>query len=305
MQASTRADSDGAHVVDSWVLRDGTCLATRSGTEDPLKFGLKLFFCSAALAVYLIAQSSTGALTNQKIGELVRLGVRPAEVVRMIQSAPTVAFDLRPVSTDNLLAAGVPEDVIKAMAAKQNGLPIQATTHSEVRHESVAARDQISAEITEVGVYYRDGGPWIRMMPEIANWQTGGVIKSATTLAIIKKDLNGRIAGSQAKIHLRSVDEILIYCPEATEVTEYQLLKLREHHNAREFRAVTGGVFHQSGGAKRDLVQFDPTPVNDRSYTFPLSGLAAGQYGLMPPGSYLSHGPSAQFGKVYTFSISE
>ena len=36
--------------------------------------------------------------------------------------------------------------------------------------------------------------------------------------------------------------------PEGTAITEYQLLRLRDAKDGREFRTVTGGVMHVSGG---------------------------------------------------------
>lgn len=270
---------------------------------------LKLFFCSLVAAGLLFSQRPQGVLTNQRVGDLVRAGVSTDEVIRIIGSAQAVNFDLRPGSTENLLSAGVNEDVIKAMAARESGQAVgmqrRFAPDSEIprpqRRETAG-----QSPVTEIGVYYRsDSGQWTRMMPEIANWKTGGVVKSVSTIGIVKKDLNGRINGPAARTRLKSAMEMLIYCPPDTEITEYQLLKLRGHSKSREFRTVTGGVFHQSGGSNRDLVPFGPTEIAPRRYTISLSGLSDGQYALMPPGSYLSHGPSAQLGKVYTFSVSE
>jgi hypothetical protein len=51
--------------------------------------------------------------------------------------------------------------------------------------------------------------------------------------------------------------DFLIYSPEGVAITEYQLLHLRESGNSREFRSMTGGVIHSSGGAKRDAIEFE------------------------------------------------
>jgi hypothetical protein len=51
-------------------------------------------------------------------------GVSEREVIRVISSASTISFDLRPGSTDNLLKVGVSEDIIKAMAARENGTQV-------------------------------------------------------------------------------------------------------------------------------------------------------------------------------------
>jgi hypothetical protein len=270
---------------------------------------LKLLACSFAIAACsLFAQRPSGPLTNQKIGNLAGAGVSDAEIIRIIGSAKDVNFDLRPGSTDNLLNAGVSEDVIKAMAAKVNGEAVPAAPRFSSSQAPVVQAANVSdrVPVADIGVYYRAvSGPWIQLMPELANWKTGGVLKSVGTVGIVKSDFNGRINSAGSRTHLNSTMEILVHCPEGTEITEYQLLKLRKHSNSREFRTVTGGVFHRSGGSNRDLISFDPKSVAPRSYTFALSGLSNGQYALMPPGSYESHGPSAQLGKVYTFSISE
>jgi hypothetical protein len=48
----------------------------------------------------------------------------------------------------------------------------------------------------------------------------------------------------------------IIKTPEGTSATEYQLLQLCERENRREFRAMTGGVIHSSGGAERNALSF-------------------------------------------------
>lgn len=71
------------------------------------------------LASAAAGQQTQGQLTNQRIGDMVLAGVSQSEIVRIIGSAPAVNFDLTPSSTDNLLKAGVSEDIVKAMAARE------------------------------------------------------------------------------------------------------------------------------------------------------------------------------------------
>lgn len=76
----------------------------------------------STLPIALLAQSApNGPLNNLRIGSLVGMGVSEQEVLRLISTAPSVDFDLRPVSTDALIRAGVSEPIIKAMAAKETG----------------------------------------------------------------------------------------------------------------------------------------------------------------------------------------
>jgi hypothetical protein len=141
--------------------------------------------------------------------------------------------------------------------------------------------------------------------PEIVNFKTGGFLKSLATDGIVKGDINGHIPGKTAKLVLTFPVTLAVYVPEGVDIAEYQLLRLRDSGNAREFRSVTGGVIHSSGGAERDSVQYQSTKIAPRVYQINLDqALGKGEYGLMPPGSYTSSN-MASGGKIYTISIPE
>lgn len=75
----------------------------------------------------------SGPLTNQRIIELVHSGVRVDELARMIATAPEVNFDLTPTGENAMMQAGVSEETIKAMAAREgsimdNNAPVQQPT---------------------------------------------------------------------------------------------------------------------------------------------------------------------------------
>jgi hypothetical protein len=83
------------------------------------------------------------------------------------------------------------------------------------------------------------------------------------------------------------------------------LLRLRTNSSSREFRSKTGGVFHASGGAERDSVDFQSEKLAPRLYQITLEQtLGKGEYGLLPPGSY-SSANMASGGKIYSVSIVE
>ena len=157
--------------------------------------------------------------------------------------------------------------------------------------------------VDEVGVYYKHDGRWIQMMPEVINWKTGGVVKSISTLGIVRTDVNGRIQNGQASVHLHADTDLLVYCLDGTEITEYQLIRFRTHSDSREFRTVTGGIFHRSGGPQRDLVLFDAQHVGHRMYVLKTSGLPSGEYGLLAPGASMTDSAGTQLGKAYTFFV--
>jgi len=80
---------------------------------------------------------------------------------------------------------------------------------------------------------------------------------------------------------------------------------LRTHSNGREFRTVTGEIFHVSGGSNPDDLPFDSQHIATRTWTITLDGLPLGEYGLLPPGAIGARSASAPLGKMYTFTGAE
>jgi hypothetical protein len=213
-------------------------------------------------------------------------------IVSMIQTQPG-AYK---VGADDMIAlkvAGVPDKVIAAMIAKGTA------------PAPVAQPDAAVAPTREVGVYFRKDGEWKDLLPEVVNWKSGGVLKSIASAGIVKGDINGNVRGANSRTKLASPVEILIYAPEGVAVTEYQLLKLRESKDYREFRTVTGGVMHVAGGATRDLIPFEGKKIASRTFSVSLTNLKPGEYGILPPGANTSSSAGAQMGKIYSFSIIE
>lgn len=260
----------------------------------------QVFFSAFLISIALFAQQRHGPLTDEKIAALVNAGVSVDEVLRIVVSAPEIAFDLSPPATDALLKAGASEQIIRAMAARESGAAVSVAGGSS---PSVSSPGQ--SIVSEIGVYYQKDGQWIEMMPEVVNWKTGGVIKTIGTAGIVKGDVNGRIRGGRSRTPLSGSIQLLAYCPEGTQVTEYQLIRLRTHSNSREFRTVTGGIFHVSGDSNRDDLPFTYRHVAKQTWTIPLSGLQPGEYGLLPAGAIEARSASAQLGKMYTFTVVE
>jgi hypothetical protein len=154
-------------------------------------------------------------------------------------------------------------------------------------------------------VYVKKGGEWKDMEPEVVSFKSGGVLKSLATDGIVKGDMNGHIKGAHGKAEVSTPVELLIYAPEGVAATEYQLLHLREQSDSREFRTVTGGVFHKSGGASRDAIDFEAKKIAPRTYTLTLPDLKSGEYGLLPPSSGDATGSTGRLGKLYTFHVIE
>jgi hypothetical protein len=74
--------------------------------------------------------------------------------------------------------------------------------------------------------------------------------------------------------------------PDGVAASEYDFLRFRINANNREFRVLTGGVFHFTGGADRNQVFFKPVKIAARTYQFPVDkDTGGGEYGILPPGT--------------------
>ena len=142
----------------------------------------------------------------------------------------------------------------------------------------------IPAAVDSVGVYYKDKrGSWQEVNTEVVNFKTGGVLKQVASIGIVKGDLNGLIGGRKSHLDLIGPATFILYVPEGRSPGEYQLLRLHETKEGREFRSVTGGVVHVSGGAIRDTVDFTPKKLGPRVYQIILPAeIGKGEYGFLP-----------------------
>ena len=250
------------------------------------------------LCVFLAAFAQQTALTNDSVVKMVKAQLGDDLIVGTIKSQ----LCLFQLGADDMIAlkqAGVSDKVIAAMVEKSNAGTAAAAPSQPA--PAVAA----GAPVNEVGVYYQKAGEWADLPPEVVNFKTGGVLKSIGTAGIVKGDINGHLNGSHSPNGLKSPVELLVYVQEGVAITEYQLLRLRDAKEAREFRTVTGGVMHVSGGATRDLVPFESKKIAPRTYQIVLPNLGAGEYGLLPPAGSDPTASTGRIGKIYSFRLIE
>ena len=261
---------------------------------------LKCLYLFLSLAVSLLGSAVWVAgediLTNQSVIEMVAAGLPEDVIIAKIASSQT-NFDLSTAGLVKLNQAKVSSAIIKAMMAPK-GVSAPAPL-------AASATPVPPGAPTEIGVYYKKKDKWEEMLPEVVNWKTGGVLKNIASAGMVKGDVNGRINGPNSRNSVKTPLEFLIYAAEGVAITEYQLLRLRAQKDGREFRTVTGGVLHVSGGATRDLVPFEGKKIASRMYVITLLNLGAGEYGFLAPGSVASSHASAQLGKMYTFRLLE
>src|SRR5215813_8441009 len=184
--------------------------------------------------------AATEVLTNDQVITMVKAGLSSSTIVTKIRASKT-NFN---TSTDELVRLKqflVPDAVINAMVNPNAGSSAYAP----------AAVDN-DGYPKEIGVYLKKGNEWIDIQPEVVNWKTGGVAKNIASLGVVKQDVNGHIDGNRSQTLVTSPLEFMIVTPEGVAITEYQLIKLNKHSDNREFRTMTGGIFHASGGAAPD-----------------------------------------------------
>ncbi len=255
----------------------------------------------ALLLLILSVALAQTALTNDSIIKMVKAGLGEDIVISTIK----VQAGQYSTGADDLIAlkgAGVSDKIIAAMISRNSAGAATPPAAAASAPATVSAPPPV---VSEVGVYYKKGDKWADLQPEVVNFKTGGVLKTIGTAGIVKGDVNGHLNGLHSPNQVKTPVDILVYTPDGTAITEYQLLRLREQKDSREFRTVTGGVLHVSGGAARDVVPFENTKVAPRTYTVRLPNLGAGEYGLLPPSGGDSTGSSGRIGKIYSFRIIE
>lgn len=115
----------------------------------------------ALCALTAAAQQPQGPMTDQKIVNLAYAGLSADELVRVITQAPETSFDLTPAALDGLAKAGVSDQVIQAMAAKQEGVPVRAVSPRPVastRSLAVTSKPRVYIENSPNSWSYERGG---------------------------------------------------------------------------------------------------------------------------------------------------
>ena len=230
-------------------------------------------------------------MNNDSVLKMHSAGISDDLILQTIAAQPG-RYETDPDSLIALKKAGLSDGVLTAMSNK---------ARRQLTNVPVAPVDV--SPVNEIGVYYKDGhGNWVLMDSETVHIKSGGFIKSTVTHGIIKEDRNGVVNGRESKLLLPRPIEFLIYTPDGATASEYEIVRFRLNSKDREFRVLTGGVFHSTGGAQRDDVQFAPVKVGPRTWTFTLGQDTPGaEYGILPPGT----GNVTNGGKIYTFAISE
>jgi len=261
---------------------------------------------SAVIAILLFCPllNAQQELDNASIIKMIKAGLSADIVSASVRSQPG-HYDL---TADGLIAlkkAGVTDAVISAMIARSSGAANAAAGGPADSAAGPLGANGLPAGVDSVGMYYKDkDGNWTEMGVEVVNFKTGGALKHISTVGIVKEDLNGHVGGFHSRLMLPPPAEFLLYVPEGTSPGEYQLIHFRTSSDSREFRALTGGVAHTSGGAARDTADFTPKKIAPRLYVITISGESGkGEFGFLPPVDTSTGKSISSSGKIYTFSF--
>jgi hypothetical protein len=261
----------------------------------------------------IVLSQSNKPLSNDDVVQMVKGGFDESTTVAAIEAADT-SFDTSVQALIALKTAGVSEKVISAMLAATKKKAEAAKPAAPVAAPAAAANPDVPEDM---GVYTKLKGALAEMYAEVVSWKSGGVGKSMLSMGMTKGHVNATVSGPKSKLQLGLPIEVIIRCAEGVTPSEYMLLKLDEKGDRREFRAVTGGVYHSSGGAEKDAIKFDFQKIAPRTYKIMLTGLKKGEYGILPPGGgsvgavgggasgQTVQGGSMQAGKLYTFGVME
>lgn len=271
----------------------------------------------------LVAQQD---LNNSAVLKMTKAGLS-AEIVSATVNANPGHYDVSPDAMIALKKAGVGDAVISAMIAKNSGGSASAQTGAAQTGAANATNatnggagfalasapsaansaNGLPPGVDSVGVYVKDSsGNWAEVDAEVVNFKTGGVLKHIGSAGIVKGDLNGNVAGFHSRLGLHSPAEFILYVPEGTSPGEYQLIRFRVNSNSREFRSLTGGVAHTSGGAVRDSVEFTSKKIAPRVYLVTVGGdTGKGEFGFLPPLDMLGGKNVSSSGKIYTFTLGD
>lgn len=239
-------------------------------------------------------------LDNDTIIRMTKAGLGDDVILQTIQ-LQSGHYDTHPEDLIALKQAGLSDRVISAMQAHGTGLAVRNSPSP--RPTYAASEPVVVSPVNEVGVYYKDAlNRWQPMESEPVHSKSSGWIKNTLSDGIIKQDMNGLVNGPQSKLLLPRPIEFLLYTADGVDPGEYTLIRFRLNGKDREFRTLTGGIFHSTGGAKSDEISFTAKHIAPHTYEFTLPKDTPGaEYGILPPGT----GNVTNGGKIYTFAISE
>lgn len=264
-----------------------------------------LAFLFLLLCPVLFAQES---LNNDSVIKLVKAGLSEDLIVTTINSSPG-QYDTSASALIALKKAGAGDKVVAAMILRASGAnpPAAPTAGSGTTSSAVTlAPGALPDGVDTIGVYYLDnsGSHWQEVPAEVVNFKSEGALKHYASAGLVKGEMTGLVGGNRSQLTLKLPTKFILYIPEGRAPGEYQLIRLHENADSREFRAANGGIVHDSGGALRDVVDYTPKKIAPRVYLIELSeDYDRGEYGFLPPADLPLGNSIPTATKIYSFSL--
>jgi hypothetical protein len=269
-----------------------------------------LTFLLLLLCPVLFAQE---ALSNASVMKLVRAGLSEDLIVTTINSSPG-QYDTSVNGIIALKKAGATDKEVAAVVLKASGvsaaapaaMPEPVNQASAGSASNVAALGAPPAGVDSIGVYYLDksGNTWKEVPAELVNFKAGGALKHYASAGVLKGEMTGIVGGNRSLLSLKVPASFILYIPEGRAPGEYQLLRLHESADSREFRAANGGIVHDAGGALRDVVDFTSRKIAPHVYLIEFSeDMDRGEYGFLPPSDAAVGSSVPTASKIYSFSV--
>ena len=267
-----------------------------------------LVCCVLILGSALFAQQ---ALDNAAIIKLVRAGLSEDLIVTTINSS-SGTYDTSANGLIALKKAGATDKVIAAIVVKASGTTVAAASPAAPAGAAtqpdavVLAHGALPDGVDSVGIYYLDssGSHWQEVPAEVVNFKSEGALKHYASAGLLKGEKAGLVGGNHSPLTLKLPAKFILYVPEGRAPGEYQLIRLHENADSREFRAANGGIVHDDGGALRDVIDYTPKKIAPRVYLVEIKeDYDKGEYGFLPPSDLPlgSNIPTAT--KIYSFSL--
>jgi len=258
-------------------------------------------FASAALLCFPYQCPAADLDCNdQMVAQLVHAGIAPDLVLQKIEECEP-HFALDPAHLLALKQAGVSDDLVRAMAHRQNGRGNLLST----RPEEFSEMGGIATMPDEVGVYWlMRAGELVRIEGlAVSNERTGSLLASAVTFHIKRARVNAQLRGSRARVRITDRQpQFYFYLPEDASIGDYLLLRLAQREDVRQIEIAEQTFWKvQQGVDHAKEVDFDYKRLKSRLYAVvPKGELASGEYGF-----YIASGVQLKkpTGRIYDFGI--
>jgi hypothetical protein len=271
-----------------------------------------LTFAILLLCPVLFAQEP---LSNLSVIKLVKAGLSEDLIVTTINSSPG-KYDTSANGLIALKRAGATDKEVAAVVLKASGASASNPAAASAPGNQAPAGSASNAAplapatppvgIDSIGVYYLDkkGNTWQEVPAEVVNFKAGGALKHYASAGVLKGDMMGIVGGNRSSLSLKVPASFILYVPEGRVPGEYQLLRLHENADSREFRAANGGIVHDAGGALRDVVDFTSRKIAPRVYLIEFSeDMDRGEYGFLPPSDAAVGSSIPTASKIYSFAV--